>query len=110
VSIDGQIGFIDNENVEPIHVISLAKPYPMNSIFHRKTGKIIRMTLIESEFVFEGIKKNSTKTKAKQLSKDMISSPQADLVHAFHVGVTGREKEGFNNQKTQNRLFRRYIW
>jgi hypothetical protein len=45
------------------------------------------------ELMFEGIKKNSTKTKMKQLSKDMISSPKADLVHAFHVGVTGREKE-----------------
>jgi hypothetical protein len=45
VSIDGQIGFIDNDNVEPLHVISLTKESPMNSIFHRKTGKIIRMEL-----------------------------------------------------------------
>jgi hypothetical protein len=46
----------------------------MNYIFHRKTG----------------IKKNSTKTKAKQISKDMISSPQSDFIHAFHIGVTGK--------------------
>jgi hypothetical protein len=47
----------------------------------------------ELKLVFKGIKKNSTKTKAKQLSKDMISAPQPDLIHAFHVGVTGRGKE-----------------
>ena len=39
--------------------------------------------------IFQGIKKNSTKTKSKQISKDMISSPQPDLVHSFHLGVPG---------------------
>lgn len=28
----------------------------------------------------------------KQLSKDMISSPQSDLIHAFHVGVIGKKE------------------
>lgn len=39
VSIDGQIGFVENENVEPIHVINLPQSITMNSIFHRKTGR-----------------------------------------------------------------------
>lgn len=38
----------------------------------------------------QGIKRNSTKTKTKQISKDMISLPQPDFVHSFHVGMTGR--------------------
>ncbi len=75
VSIDGQIGFVDNNNVEPLHLISINSPSSaMNYIFHRKTG----------------IKKNSTKTKTKQISKDMISSPQSDFIHAFHIGITGK--------------------
>lgn len=37
-----------------------------------------------------GIKKNSTKTKYKHISKNMISSPQSDFVHAFHIGVAGK--------------------
>ena len=53
--------------------------------------------------VFKGIKKNSTKTKAKQLSKDMISAPQADVVHAFHVGVTGNRKRTWNNWNINSR-------
>lgn len=43
-----------------------------------------------------GIKKNSTKTKMKQISKDLISSPQSDVIHSFHVGVTDR-KENFGD-------------
>lgn len=34
-------------------------------------------------------KKNGTKTKGKQLSKDMIGLPQPDFIHAFHIGVSG---------------------
>ncbi len=49
----------------------------MNSIFHRKTC----------------IKKNSTKTKTKQISKNIISSPKSDFIHAFHVEVTGKVKQ-----------------
>ena len=41
VSVDGQIGFVENENVEPIHVINLPQSVTMNSIFHRKTGRNI---------------------------------------------------------------------
>jgi CRISPR/Cas system endoribonuclease Cas6 (RAMP superfamily) len=62
----------------------------MNSIFHRKTGKVIdRIDLIFVVFI-EGIKKNSTKN--KQISKDMISSPQSDFIHAFHLGISGKLK------------------
>jgi hypothetical protein len=34
-------------------------------------------------------KKTAGKTKGKQLSKDMIGLPQADFIHAFHIGVSG---------------------
>ena len=37
-------------------------------------------------------KKNVGKTKGKQLSKDMIGLPQADFIHAFHIGVSGIDK------------------
>ncbi|CAF1010714.1 unnamed protein product [Adineta steineri] len=79
ISADGQIGFVYNNNVEPLHVITIPKQTinttssTMNHIFYRKTG----------------IKKNSTKTRYKQISKNMISSPQADFVHAFHIGIEG---------------------
>ncbi|CAF3376351.1 unnamed protein product [Rotaria sp. Silwood1] len=82
VTIDGQIGFVYNSDVEPLHVISIAKQTittpsnstssTMNYIFHRKIG----------------IKRNATKTKFKPVSKDMISSPQSDLIHTCHIGVT----------------------
>jgi hypothetical protein len=35
------------------------------------------------------VKKNTTKTKLKQLSKEMIGAPQSDLTHTFHLGVSG---------------------
>ncbi|CAF0966375.1 unnamed protein product [Rotaria sordida] len=89
VSVDGQIGFVYNTDVEPLHVISISKPLittitktnnhnhltslKMSNFFHRKTDG----------------KKNSTKTKNKQLSKDMIGLPQPDFIHAFHIGVSG---------------------
>ncbi|CAF1669489.1 unnamed protein product, partial [Adineta ricciae] len=85
VSADGQVGFVNNSDVEPLHVISISKPlistpnYPnstsftMSNLFHRKTDT----------------KKNVGKTKGKQLSKDMIGLPQADFIHAFHIGVSG---------------------
>jgi len=34
-------------------------------------------------------KKNLLKNKGRQLSKDMIGLPQADFIHAFHIGVSG---------------------
>jgi hypothetical protein len=40
-------------------------------------------------FVFIDTKKTLAKTKGKQLSKDMIGLPQADFIHAFHIGVSG---------------------
>ncbi|CAF1083568.1 unnamed protein product [Adineta ricciae] len=79
VTVDGQIGFVYISDVEPLHTQAPSKqtinssPATMNHIFSRKTG----------------IKKNSTKTRCKHLSKDMISSPQADFIHAFHLGVEG---------------------
>ncbi|CAF3600044.1 unnamed protein product [Rotaria sp. Silwood1] len=90
VSVDGQIGFVYNTDVEPLHVISISKPsittitktnnnhnhltsLKMSNFFHRKTDG----------------KKNLTKTKNKQLSKDMIGLPQPDFIHAFHIGVSG---------------------
>lgn len=101
MSIDGQIGFVENENVEPIHVINLPQSVTMNSIFHRKTGRDIPFELIFSLKFFQGIKRNSTKTKSKQISKDMISLPQQDFVHSFHVGMTddGSEKNEIIEQK-----------
>ncbi len=47
----------------------------MSHLFHRKDTK-----------------KNLGKTKGRQLSKDMIGLPQADFIHAFHIGVSGKEK------------------
>ena len=45
VSIDGHIGFVDNDCVEPVHVVSLTKPTvnttpssTMNHLFQRRTG------------------------------------------------------------------------
>ncbi|CAF3996547.1 unnamed protein product [Rotaria sp. Silwood2] len=68
VSVDGQIGFVYNSDVEPLHVISISKQRittppnsassTMNYIFHRKI--------------------------------DMISSPQSDFIHACHIGVTDK--------------------
>ncbi|CAF3336441.1 unnamed protein product [Rotaria socialis] len=90
VSVDGQIGYVYNIDVEPLHIISFSKQNittaaattttnspssTMNYIFHRKTG----------------IKRNATKTKPKQISKDMISSPQSDFVHAYHIEATVKE-------------------
>ena len=95
VSIDGQIGFVENEFVEPVHVINLPQSITMNSIFHRKTGREDIPRNVRREGMceyFQGIKKNKTKTKSKQISKDMISLPQPDLVHSFHLGVPGRFK------------------
>jgi hypothetical protein len=45
VSLDGQIGFVYNKDVEPLHVISISsttnsESSTMNQIFHRKTGKL----------------------------------------------------------------------
>ncbi|CAF1327509.1 unnamed protein product [Rotaria magnacalcarata] len=89
VSVDGQIGFVYNTDVEPLHVISISKPIittltkthsnshlsslKMSNFFHRKTDG----------------KKNCAKAKSKQLSKDMIGLPQPDFIHAFHIGVSG---------------------
>ncbi|CAF0718876.1 unnamed protein product [Adineta steineri] len=90
VSVDGQIGFVYNADVEPLHVISISKPLissttktnnhhhhltpsTMSNFFHRKSDA----------------KKNLGKIKSKQLSKDMIGLPQADFIHAFHIGVSG---------------------
>jgi len=54
VSVDGQIGFVYNTDVEPLHVISISKPLItppiinhfstssiMNNFFHRKTGFLL---------------------------------------------------------------------
>jgi hypothetical protein len=49
ISVDGQIGFVYNSDVEPVHVISISKPLipptnnsstslTMSNFFHRKTG------------------------------------------------------------------------
>ncbi|CAM4746558.1 unnamed protein product [Rotaria magnacalcarata] len=88
VSVDGQIGYVYNIDVEPLHIISFSKQNitaaaatthsassTMNYIFHRKTG----------------IKRNATKSKPKQISKDMISSPKSDFVHAYHIEATVKE-------------------
>lgn len=45
----------------------------MSNFFHRKTEN----------------KKALLKPKGRQLSKDMIGLPQADFIHAFHIGVSG---------------------
>lgn len=37
-------------------------------------------------------KKSLSKAKGKQLSKDMIGLPQADFIHAFHIGVSGKNE------------------
>lgn len=39
-------------------------------------------------------KKPVGKAKSKQLSKDMIGLPQSDFIHAFHIGVSGRDRVG----------------
>ncbi|UJR15588.1 hypothetical protein I4U23_002524 [Adineta vaga] len=91
IAVDGQIGFVYNSDVEPLHIITLSKQTTntttpaMSQIFSRKTG----------------IKKNSTKTRCKQISKDMISSPQEDFIHAFHLGVEG---EAFGDISCLNKL------
>ena len=90
IASNGQIGFVENNNIEPLHIISFTKQSTVNTMFHRKTG----------------IKKNATKT--RQISKDMIGSPQADFTHAFHVGVTGNEKEIWIINKKIG--FRRKLW
>jgi len=38
------------------------------------------------------MKKSLGKAKGKSISKDMIGLPQADFIHAFHIGVSGRFK------------------
>lgn len=51
VSADGQIGFVHNTDVEPLHIVSITKPLTnsatttsthssMSNFFHRKTGLI----------------------------------------------------------------------
>lgn len=35
------------------------------------------------------MKKSLGKAKGKLISKDMIGLPQADFIHAFHIGVSG---------------------
>lgn len=113
VSADGQIGFVSNTDVEPLHIVSIAKPIlnsnsstysTMSNFFQRKGGKIRRccffLLLFEYSFRFwlfscllynhlDNNKKTLLKTKGKQLSKDMIGLPQADFIHAFHIGVSG---------------------
>jgi hypothetical protein len=64
----------------------------MSNFFHRKTGKLSIRVFISNVFLFLDGKKNLAKTKAKQLSKDMIGLPQADFIHAFHIGVSGIKK------------------
>ncbi len=57
VSVDGQIGFVYNSDVEPLHVISISKQLitttsnnhhhsTMSNFFHRKTGLIIHLKLL----------------------------------------------------------------
>jgi len=38
IAVDGQIGFVENHNVEPLHFISINKQSTINTMFHRKTG------------------------------------------------------------------------
>lgn len=77
ISADGQIGFVYNTDVEPVHVISISKPKhsssTMSNFFQRKPD----------------MKKSLGKAKGKLISKDMIGLPQADFIHAFHIGVSG---------------------
>ncbi len=52
VSVTGQIGFVYNNDVEPLHVISLPKQTinstssTMDHIFSRKTGKAISVQML----------------------------------------------------------------
>lgn len=68
----------------------------MSNLFHRKIGSLFVFFLKFRIYVFLfciDAKKNLAKTKGKQLSKDMIGLPQADFIHAFHIGVSGRERK-----------------
>ena len=94
VSVDGQIGLVENDCVEPVHVVSIAKPtvnQTMHHLFQRRTGSVHR---VDRRRRLEGclisvVKKTTTKSKFKQLSKEMIGAPQSDLTHTFHLGVSG---------------------
>ena len=94
VSIDGQIGLVDNDCVEPLHVVSIAKPTvnnPMHHLFQRRTGsgrRVDHQGRLDGDLI-SVVKKTTTKTKFKQLSKEMIGAPQSDLTHTFHLGVSG---------------------
>lgn len=70
IAVDGQIGFVENHNVEPLHFISINKQSTIDTMFHRKTG---------------------IKKKNKQISKDMISLPQTDFVHQFHLEMQNKD-------------------
>ena len=114
IAADGQIGFVSNTDVEPLHIVSIAKPVTtpptqstMSNFFHRKTGELLAL-LAERCIVRLSIdtKKSMMKTKGRQLSKDMIGLPQADFIHAFHIGVSGQQRrQGGNGSMTQGYLF-----
>jgi len=108
VSIDGQIGFVYNTDVEPLHVISISKPLitpstslTMSNFFHRKTGLINIFKIRLFILCLIDAKKTLAKTKGKQLSKDMIGLPQADFIHAFHIGVSGMNKKNHREKLIQ---------
>ncbi|UJR31073.1 hypothetical protein I4U23_018582 [Adineta vaga] len=89
VSADGQIGFVNNTDVEPLHVISISKsliPTATTATHHQHSTSLIMSNLFHRK---TDSKKTVGKTKGKQLSKDMIGLPQADFIHAFHIGVSG---------------------
>ena len=106
VAVDGQIGFVSHTDVEPLHIVSIAKPLTtpttpstMSNFFHRKTGEHLGFVSERCHVLLVvDAKKNLMKTKARQLSKDMIGLPQADFIHAFHIGVSGQRGEGGMDQ------------
>ncbi|CAF3907233.1 unnamed protein product [Rotaria sordida] len=80
----GPLTILDRCDVEPLHIISIPKQTittttdstssTMNYIFHRKIG----------------IKRNATKTKSKSILKNMISSPQSDVIDMCSIEVTDK--------------------
>ncbi|CAF2753371.1 unnamed protein product [Rotaria sp. Silwood2] len=87
----GQIGFVYNTDVEPLHVISISKPPSITTLTKTNNNHNHLTSLKMSNFFHRKTdgKKNLSKTKGKQLSKDMIGLPQPDFIHAFHIGVSG---------------------
>jgi hypothetical protein len=80
VSVDGQIGFVYNTDVEPLHVISISKPLitpsttnnssNMSNFFHRKTGYLLfKIFVVFYSFILIRWKEKFSKNKRKTIIK-----------------------------------------